>query len=199
MFNLDISSIRLCAVVVITVTLVSLSAFWRFKNFKANAGWWSAGIIVYCLAFIGVLWAPQIPSPILDVLVETALVTSGMLFLNAVRVKLHKPPLLNFTVALVLVTMANSAFFFYVVPNALVRQQTLFMVTALLTLSIVWEILRNANSKRQQAYLACAGLFLLDGVFNLASFCYFQFAHETSLNFLAILLLFTSILIALLT
>ncbi|MEI7950880.1 MAG: hypothetical protein WCI66_11670 [Gammaproteobacteria bacterium] len=168
MFNLDISSIRLCAVVVITVTLVSLSAFWRFKNFKANAGWWSAGTIVYCLAFIGVLWAPQIPSPILDVLVETALVTSGMLFLNAVRVKLHKPPLLNFTVALVLVTMANSAFFFYVVPNALVRQQTVFMVTALLTLSIVWEILRNANSKHQQAYLACAGLFLLDGVFNLA-------------------------------
>jgi hypothetical protein len=161
MFNLDISSIRLCAVVVITVTLVSLSAFWRFKNFKANAGWWSAGIIVYCLAFIGVLWASQIPSPILDVLVETALVTSGMLFLNAVRVKLHKPPLLNFTVALVLVTMANSAFFFYVVPNALVRQKTVFMVTALLTLSIVWEICAMPTASASKPTWPVPGCFCL--------------------------------------
>jgi PAS domain S-box-containing protein len=198
MFNLDISTIRLCAVMMVLVTLVSLIAFWRFKDFKANAAWWSAGIVVYSLAFLGALFLPLFPYRFTSMIVEAGLITCNLLFLNAVRVKLQKPPLLKSAAALVLLATASFAWFLYVAPNAFVRIQTIFLISALVTLTTAWEMLRNARHNWQKPYLACAFLFLFNGIFNVGSFVYYEIADVVSFNFVTVLLLFTTVLIALL-
>ena len=119
MLNLDISTIRLCASTVVLVTLLSLFAFWRFRNFKANAAWWMSGIFVYSLAFFGSLFG-EMPYRLFTLIVNIGLVGCNLLFLNAVRVKLRKPPLVKAMLGILTLCTLFFAWFLFVVPNGAV-------------------------------------------------------------------------------
>ncbi|MES2604912.1 MAG: response regulator [Pseudomonadota bacterium] len=198
MFSLDISTIRLCALIMVLVTLVGLFAFWRFKNFKSNAAWWIAGILLYSLALLGTIFRSALPFPILGVLVETSLVVSGMLFLNAVRVKLLLPPFINTTLAVGLLALISSCYFHFIHFVPLAGAQTVFLADGVTALAAAWLMLKNSKNQLQKPFFACALLFLVEGFYYLGNFVYVLTGNAISAEFFTLLLLFTTVLIGLL-
>ncbi|HTQ98447.1 MAG TPA: response regulator [Candidatus Acidoferrum sp.] len=198
MFNLDLSTIRLCATTMVLVTLASLFAFWRFRNFKANAVWWMAGIVVYSLAFMATLYSQYMPYRLVNLAVEAGLIGSTALFLVAVRLQLGKPAMLPAMATVGVVATALFAWYLFVTPNPFITNQIIFMLNSVTTLLAAKDMFTASGMKKQNSYVACATLFVAIGLFNMLCFFYFQFADSISLDFITTLLLVTSILIALL-
>jgi PAS domain S-box-containing protein len=199
MFNLDLATIRLCALIVVLATLAGLVAFWRFKQLKADAPWWIAGILVYCAAFLPTIVGRTLVYPLLNVLVETGLVLSSLLFFNAVRIKVRKRPLLKFT-AIVVAGIALSSYYFNAWDaQPRLRNQLIFLIIALLMYWTAWLMLFPAKKVKQRLFAACGLLIFIYASFNLGNFIYISVADRIQFEFFTLLVLCTAVFIALLT
>jgi PAS domain S-box-containing protein len=181
----------------VLVTLVGLFAFWRFKNFKANASWWIAGILLYSIALLGTIFRNLLPDAV-TIVYEAGIVVSGMLLLNAVRVKLRMPALVRTAVAVGAAALLAFAYLHFTSPALNDAVLLVFACSAVTALLSGWLMLKNGSRQQGKPFFACALMFMLDGAYYAGNFIYVLTHDQLAQDFFTILLLFTTILIALL-
>src|SRR5687768_8672608 len=85
MFNLDIPTLRVVALLLVLGTMAALLVFWKNQKFKVQTTFWLAGILMYSIPFVLVLVRDNPANLPFNFGIDLSKFFSNMLFLYAIR------------------------------------------------------------------------------------------------------------------
>lgn len=198
MFNLDIPTLRLAAMLLVTGTLIVLLTFGRHRSLQHGMVFWRAGFTCYALAFLLVLLRDELSTAV-NVTIDLALVASPLLFLHGIRNMVGLPSLLRACIAVLVFTLFYSAWFTFASPSDMARVVQVSVVTMAAALGSAWHLRFSNPQASTSSVRAAMGIFLMYALYNLTKIGYIALADTPDRDLLNIGFLGSSLFISALT
>ena len=186
MFNLDIPTLQVASLLLVTGTMTALLVFWKNHKLKVQSRYWIVGIVTYSLAFVLLLARDHIDTLLVNVGVDLSKYISSMLFLYAISKSQGRHwPLLP---GVVIVTSLGIAawYFNYLIDNAKARMALIAVFTALMCFFSAWAITQAPQFKWRSAEFPLFVIFALFAVLNVGKIVYIGTADDIDNSYLTI-------------
>src|SRR5687768_10010601 len=131
MFNLDIPTLRVVALLLVLGTLAALLVFWKNQKFKVQTTFWIAGIVMYSIPFVLVLIRDNPGNLPFNFGIDLSKFCSNMLFLYAIR-KSQERDLLLLPSMGIFVGLAIASWYFNYISSSIEARMILVALPAVL-------------------------------------------------------------------
>ncbi len=197
--DLDLPTLRLATSAIVAATLLALVTFWHHRRLRHESHYWTAGILAWSCAFFIIAFHNLQTTALVNVLVDLMLVGSSLLLLHGYREILNRPPLPASYSVLLGLTLLETIWFNYFDDDLLTRIAWTTGVTALVSFMSAWTLARTQGVRLFTLEMASAGLFMLQGSYNLAKLLYLLGSPAPDMDLLMLSFLFTCVFVSGLT
>src|SRR5688572_18603173 len=199
MFNLDIPTLRVVALLLVVGTLTALLVFWKNHKFKVQTGFWIAGIVTYSISFVLVLVRDDATNVPVNVGIDLCKYASSMFFLYGIRKAQGRDTSLLPCVAIFIGLGIVSGYANYNSFSTQARIALVSGVTALMSLLSALALWQSPRFKLRSPEFAALVTFVFFGLLNVGRIVYIGRAEVIDFSFLTVSFYSSAFFIAALT
>ncbi|MES2624484.1 MAG: histidine kinase dimerization/phospho-acceptor domain-containing protein, partial [Pseudomonadota bacterium] len=199
MFNLDIPTLRVVAVLLVMGTLATLLVFWRNQKFKVQTGFWIAGIVTYSISFLLVLLRDNATNLPVNIGIDLCKYASSMFFLYGIKKAQGSETPLFSSIAIFLSLGLLSWYINYNTFSAQARIALVSGITALMSFLSAGALWQSPRFKWRSPEFAALVTFVLFALLNMCRIIYIGSAEVINFSFLTISFYSSAFFIAALT